>query len=320
MAHEFESGFFVKEPAWHQLGVVLGDSPKTSEEAIKAAGLDWTVVPKDVFILIDGKEVRFEGKRALVRDTDNQQLAIVSNVYRIIQNTEAFKFFDPAIENGMAHYETAGSLRHGQIIWVLADMKQTSEIQHGDPVKRYLLLTNNHGDHRACRILTTTVRVVCMNTLRMALLGGAEGTAGHVVRHQGNVTEQLVNIQNMLGLAQLQMEADDLVFKKMSTLELNSEMINDFLDALYPRADHMEAMRQSVERHRQHIMALTTSGTGANIGRPSLWTLYNAATEHIDYYAGGRARDRVQYALNGGGNDLRNRAFATAAQLAGAGD
>ena len=136
MAHEIETAFYTREPAWHKLGIVLPEAP-TSEDAIVAAGLDWTVEKKPIFDA-DGNQIN--NYFANTRDKDNSVLGIVSGRYEIVQNKEAFDFTDSLIDEGMT-YEAAGSLKEGKVVWLLGKLPKTAIL--GDDVEPYVCFTNS---------------------------------------------------------------------------------------------------------------------------------------------------------------------------------
>ena len=179
MSADFESGFFVKKPAWHRLGQTIATAPNT-REGIRLAGLDWTVQRRDIEVVptlftdaipaeaeakwptLDAPQPDLSAWKALVRDTDQQALGVVGKGYNVLQNAEAFEFFDPLLSCGDATLETAGSLRKGKTIWVMARLKQDPLVVRGDDhVMPYLLLSNTHDATQAVRVNYTMVRVVC---------------------------------------------------------------------------------------------------------------------------------------------------------------
>ncbi|MBU1068637.1 DUF932 domain-containing protein, partial [Myxococcota bacterium] len=129
MSHEFESGFFHATPPWHGLGTVLEDPPETASQAICAAGLNWDVrkEPMEAVVAVNGtyRAVAVPDNFAMIRRkmengvTKLDTLGVVGAQYRVIQNIDAFRCFDPCIATGKVQYHTAGSLRGGRIIWVL---------------------------------------------------------------------------------------------------------------------------------------------------------------------------------------------------------
>lgn len=224
MAALVENMFYVREVPWHGLGVRVEEAP-TSSEAIELAGLNWTVKSEPIF---DGYGKEIQGYKANIRDSDNTVLGIVSNRYKIIQNSEAFSFTDSLIGDGVT-YETAGSLRDGKQIWLLAKMPSTQILD--DEIEPYLCFTNTHDGTGAVRVCMTPVRVVCNNTLNFALDTAKRAWS---TRHTGNIESKLQEAKETLTLAQVYMdnlgeEANKLADKKLSEAELEA-----IFDCLFP--------------------------------------------------------------------------------------
>ena len=161
MAALVESMMYVREKPWHGLGTEVQEAP-TSRDALRLAGLDWTVEQKP--IQLEGIEI--PGYKANVRSTDDRVLGVVSDRYRIVQNQKAFEFTDSII-GGDVRYETAGSLNGGKKIWLLAKLPET-EIA-GDETEPYMCFTNTHDGSGAIRVCMTPIRVVCNNTLSASM-------------------------------------------------------------------------------------------------------------------------------------------------------
>ena len=172
MPHAVETMFSANVPAWHQLGVVTKGA-LTSAEAIEKAGLDWTVSLNPIFVggIDAGGEVyekEVPNFFATMRDTDNSVLGVVGNRYTPIQNIECFDFMDTVVDDSDAMYETAGSLHNGRIVWMLLNLNKSVQVDE-DVTHNYLLLTNSHDGSSSLKGLNYSIRVVCANTLRMAL-------------------------------------------------------------------------------------------------------------------------------------------------------
>ena len=191
MAHEFESGMFVKEEAWHKLGVVVEEAPSV-EEAYELSGLNWNVELKPSFINIGDKAVA-TGDFAVVRDKDNSIFGTVGDRYTPYQNREAFEWCRPLVESDFWHMESAGSLKGGRVCWSLLKQGET-EVVSGDNLKQYLLLTWSHDGSKSVMVTPTTIRVVCNNTLQMALDNSNEISK---VRHTASMMPRLDEIRKM---------------------------------------------------------------------------------------------------------------------------
>lgn len=190
MPHAVESMFYVRQPPWHGLGTRVDAAPR-SEEALRLSGLDWTVEP--VPVMVGGTPV--SGHWANVRNTDGSVLGIVKERYRVLQNREAFAFTDGLL--GMdVRYETAGSLFGGKRVWILARLTQPIKLLKDETIP-YLCITNNHDGEGALRVILTPIRVVCQNTLSLAVQKAPRSWS---TRHTGNVWSKLDEASRTLEL------------------------------------------------------------------------------------------------------------------------
>src|SRR5690349_7478566 len=191
MPAAFESGFFAdSKRAWHGLGTVIEEPHALTARAIELAGLDWTVEQHPIFVDAfdgDGYET-IDGQHAMRRSSDGATLGIVGNYYRPIQNIEAFDFMDQLL--GEAHWYTAGSLEGGRKVWMLATMDEELVVA-GDTVQPFIFLSNSFDGKSSVTVAATPVRIVCANTLAMALAGvQRKWTCRHLGRGlEGKVAE-----------------------------------------------------------------------------------------------------------------------------------
>lgn len=241
MSINVESMFAVREVPWHGLGEVL-NNPLTSEEAIKAAGLDWNVVSKDVYV----EGVKAPGYVANVRDSDNSVLGIVTNRYSIIQNKEAFEFTDSLVESGMT-YETAGSLRKGKQVWLLGKLPKDSIL--GDDLEPYVCFTNTHDGTGAVKVCMTPIRVVCNNTLNLALRTAKRSWS---TRHTGDIQMKVREAQETLGLANDYITALKEEAENLASIKVSDTTIEGILDILYPvKEDASELTKGRIEEQKR---------------------------------------------------------------------
>ena len=168
MSHEVETMAYANEVPWHGLGAKVSQSVSV-EAMLKAAGLDWDVnlVPLQAKPE-KGDVIDVPGRFALVRSNDNRVLTITGKSWHPLQNKDCLGFMRDYMKAGGATLETAGSLRGGKIVWGLAKLKHSFEVGKGDKVNGYLLITSPHEVGKAITVRTTTVRVVCANTMAMA--------------------------------------------------------------------------------------------------------------------------------------------------------
>lgn len=213
MSANVETMFSVREVPWHGLGNIIEEAV-TSADAIKQAGLDWEVIPKPIYIENNEEFSMVPNMFANVRSDNNKSLGVVSGRYNLVQNREAFDFVDTLLGNNDVRYETAGSLAEGKRVWMLAHLKTNARIL-GDKVENYLVLTNAHDGKGAIKVACTPVRVVCQNTLNIAL---AQASRSWTTKHTGNFQSKIIEAQATLDMAHnyieaLSAEAEELVKK-----------------------------------------------------------------------------------------------------------
>ena len=191
MPANVETMFSVRETPWHGLGRIIMDAP-ASREALELAGLDWQVESRNIY---SGTGAIIPGYRANVRSTDDAVLGVVSDRYRIVQNEEAFQFTDDLLGEGVT-YETAGSLQGGKKVWMLARLPRKYLIA-GDQVEPYLVIFNSHDGSSGVKVAMTPIRVVCQNTLNLAL---NTAKRSWTARHTENVLLRVQDARETLQL------------------------------------------------------------------------------------------------------------------------
>lgn len=225
-----ESLFVTRTPAWHNMGTVVKESP-TSEEAIRLAGLDWKVEQKPIY-LADGTPIN--GNYANVRSSDGKPLGIVGDRYKVVQNIDAFAFTDALLGEGVK-YETAGSLKEGKIVWLLAKMPESFDLL-GDKINPYLVFTNTHDGSGAVRVTLTNVRIVCWNTFNVAL---RQAKRTWSARHTGSVTNKLDDARETLQLANNYIKATQETFEELYKVKLNDISLYRTVDTIVPITEDM---------------------------------------------------------------------------------
>lgn len=271
MAANVESMFYVRETPWHGLGEKV-DEALTSAEALKKAGLDWAVIPKPLFTE-DGMTA--EGFVANTRSSDNKILGIVSDRYKIVQNTQAFDFTDALIGEGVK-YETAGSLANGKKVWMLARLPEKHSIL-GDEFDPYLVFTNSHDGTGAIRVAVTPIRVVCQNTLNLAL---SRARRSWSTCHKGNIENKMEEAYMTLTmaknyLARLSEEADVL-----AQFQMTKGMIEETLEAMFPVSEEAsDRIKGNKEQAKSEIISLLEVHDIAKFGKNNAWSFLNAVSD-----------------------------------------
>ena len=224
MAANVESMFYVRETPWHGLGTKVLTAP-SSKEALQLAGLDWKVNQQSIYT--EAEEIT--GYKANVRSNDNKVLGVVTDRYKIIQNDEAFAFTDALLGEGV-RYETAGSLNGGKRVWLLAHMPHEYIIS-GERISPYLVFTNTHDGSGAVKVALTPIRVVCNNTLNLALSTAKRSWS---MVHTGNIEEKMQEARNTLFMAEKYMDGLGKEFDKLRNIQMSEKQVMQYIELLLP--------------------------------------------------------------------------------------
>jgi len=316
MAHELESSFYFGEVPWHGLGTPV-EGALTSQDALVKAGLDWEVEIQPVFIHYQGNPlnaINIPDAKAVVRKTDGAALGVVGNRYTPVQNVEAFKFFDGLTQGNFAMYHTAGSLRGGKKTWILAKLPDVIKIRD-DVVDKYLLLYNSFDGTTPFSVQFTPVRVVCMNTLTMAL-GQVVGERFRM-RHTTNVMSKVSSAQQLLGLTNQFYVNFQEIANRMAVLALPAPKMENYIISSLGIKEEDKAMWRPMEQYAfTKTMELVEVGKTTPQSKGTLWGAYNAVTEYEDHWKKNQDRtSRFEFSLLGSGAELKQNAFAQALEL-----
>jgi phage/plasmid-like protein (TIGR03299 family) len=285
MTHQFESGMFVKVPAWHGLGTVIKDKVYSSEEALRLAGADWTVSLQTM--KVGDREV--PNSKAVQRDDTGAIIGVVGSSYVLKQNKDAFRFFDPFLHEKDCYISTAGVLSGGKKVFITAEIETSNnEIVDGDEIKNYLLLANAHDGSMKLTTKFVTERVVCANTLRVAL---AEGGAFRSVSHTSSMDSKLSQIQASLSLAKKSFEDTAMRYQQLAATNLSTEQFRGYLESLFTddlkkASDRLErtANLEDVRACRKILNAYdNTPDLQLNGVRGTAWAAVNSVSEFLTH-------------------------------------
>ena len=250
MAHLVESLAYVNENGdsrnvpWHGLGTSVNHA-MTSEEALELAGLNWTVKSEPVY----ANNMLIPGYKANIRETDGAFLGMVGDRYQIVQNKEAFDFTDALIGEGCT-YETAGSLEGGKRIFLLARMPE--EIILDDKVVPYLAFTNGFNGYYAIKACMTPTRIVCNNTLNLALKNAQRTWS---TKHVGDIQSKLDEARETLRLARTYMKELSVTADILANTKVSEDEVREVLDTIYPVSEEDSDRRKSnVEEIKDNFM------------------------------------------------------------------
>jgi phage/plasmid-like protein (TIGR03299 family) len=303
----------VLNPAWHGLGTNVLDAPN-SESAIKLAGLDWEVQKVEAAAKFRrphsyaGEYLNAPGFFATMRADNYAVLGFVGDKYVPVQNVQAFDFLDGLNQDGIVKYESAGSLKGGRIVWVLARMGSIVEVAKGDGVQPYILFSTAHDGTRSLRIVPTTVRVVCANTLRIALGAGAGGVS---LRHDGTIHQRLNAIRDALANAGKVTEAKLRDAVRLTLTDVDKQVFQRYVDDLLPLDPDSERPALRLQA-REAVAWNFYSNPRQNLPgiERTAWAAYNAVSEFADHAGKFRsAESRFVSVTEGGADALKQRAF-----------
>ena len=304
MAHDIEtqngkaSFASFREPAWHNLGTVFTEE-KTTAEMLQAASLDkWNVRLEDMPIpshLTSDKDYQYVVR---TNPTDNSQtdvLGVVGERYVPLQNEDLFDFGDLMLDGG-GRWETAGSIKGGrQVFGSLALERETVLDPNGvaDKVKTYLLINTSHDGSIAIQASITPVRVVCANTLNLALGNiGRKKNKGikqsFKIRHTQTANGKVQIARETLGLANAYMDEFDIMAKAMIEKEVSAKDFNDIILAAYAKPE--KDSKGSMKKWENKVDVINDIYTGEFNGMISgnAWGAFNALTERLDWYRSAR--------------------------------
>lgn len=272
MSANVETMFSVREKPWHGLGTIVSEAP-TSADALEIAGLNWRVDPKPVY---DEHYAIIPGYQANTRDSDGSVLGIVSGRYSIVQNADAFAFTDFLV--GEITYETAGSLRGGRQIWLLGKMPE--RYIAGDKVEPYICFTNTHDGSGAVRCCMTPVRVVCNNTLNMALKGAKRTWSS---RHIGDVLNRVNDARETLELADTYMKALEEEADRLANEIMPMDEVKKGLDRLFPVDEKAtDRQKQTAKEAKDQIMVCMFRPDIAKF-LGTKWGFLNAVSDYVGH-------------------------------------
>lgn len=301
MSHQFDTGFTVREPAWHGLGNVLDEYPDSWDEARMAAGLLWEPAEDTIYrrVKCNADEagpgavptsdpgvwmVPLTEHKLVMRDDSHAELAVHRTEYPIISHATMGDLLDViAAEAGTAFkFETAGSLQGGRKVWALARLDEPYQIPGDESCTYpYFALQNAHDGEGACRVIPTQVRIVCMNTWKLA-----SDTARHevIIRHQGNVAERVEAAKVTLREARVAAVEYREAMEELAGLNYTDGVLATFLEEFIPTpiGGTVQLAEQRAEARNLCRAMLAESPTLADLP-DTAYKLVQLAGEYTDH-------------------------------------
>lgn len=270
MPANVETCFLFQKPAWHGLGTIVKEAP-TSIDALRLAGLDWDVLPEPVF-LRDGSEV--PETVVNIRSSDRSILGVVSDHYKIVQNRDAFAFIDGLLESDSDKitFESAGALNHGKRVWMLAHLPAKKIL--GDDIVPYLVFTNSHDGSQAITAALTPTRVVCQNTLTLALNNAKRLWS---IRHMGDIEGKKKDAAITLGLATKYMEQMQITAEEYQQKKITKKMLEEIIEMVFPiDNEDSDRAKNNVSTLRNQFIDIYSTAQDLKKFSGDAWGVYNA--------------------------------------------
>ncbi|MBO5347376.1 MAG: DUF945 domain-containing protein [Lachnospiraceae bacterium] len=304
MAANVESMFYTREKPWHGLGTRVETAP-TSSEALRLSGLDWRVMQEPIFT--DEGDV-IEGYKANVRDFDRKVLGVVTDRYKVVQNAEAFAFTDELLGSGV-RYETAGSLQEGKKVWVLARLPREYIIA-GERISPYLVFSNTHDGSGAVKVAVTPIRVVCNNTLNLALDTAKRSWS---MVHTGDIKGKINEARNTLFMAEKYMDELGKEFEALRSKAISDAKVAEYIELLLPLDNNATSLQiKNTEKLRDDMKARYYDAPDLKHLGKSAYRFVNAVSDFATHAKPLRKTTNYQenmFAKTIDGNPLIDRAY-----------
>lgn len=317
MSHEIEQMAYIGQTPWHGLGNVLPANTDLNEWVV-AAGLNWGVKLSDVYYYADPTALRrSQTRKVLYRDDTLEPISVVSDRYKPVQPIEILEFYRDLISVFGFQMETAGSLKNGAKVWALANTKQAHFVANQDEVKAYLLLATSYDGTLATTAQFTSVRVVCNNTLQMAV--GETLNAVKIGHHQDF---DAAAVKEDLGLtpeafAAFTQAADALAKIRVDAVAAQRFYRNVLEVVEAPVTAPQIGNRNLADRFTETFNERRYIGSDLEATRGTAWGMVNVVTEYLDHVRRQSAEGwRLDSAWFGTGARIKQRTFTKALELA----
>lgn len=313
MAHEIHSIAYRGETPWHGLGnQVSTDQP--IEVWLQQAGMDWQIESSPVHYLTQDSAEIFNESKVLYRSDNKSPLSVVSNRYQVVQPREVLEFYRDLVDLGGFELETAGVLKGGKKLWALAKTGEELMLKGNDLVQGYLLLATACDGTLATTAQFTSVRVVCNNTLQIAM----NASAGAIkVPHSTKFDADKVKQELGIGTQQWQYftkKVKQLTKHSIHPFEARSYLVNVLGDSGLP---FHQQPNLKVLHHVYDLFNGAGKGSTLAAANDTAWGLVNAVTQYVDHERRARNTDnRLDSAWFGMGAAIKQKAFEEALKLA----
>lgn len=320
------------EPAWHRKGTIL-DHAFTAEEAMYHANMGYIVALAPLYAKFsedpnDPKRgIKLEDNFATYRTDTRDVFGVVGSRYEIVQNTAAFSFFDSIVGEKKAIYETAGVLGKGETIFLTAKLPNNIILPGDDIVEQFLLFTMSHDGTRPVSAMFTPTRVVCANTLAIALTNGAHKV---VIKHTKSALDKIREAGKLMGLVSRRSEATTEILNAMSKVRITDDQLTEYIKMVFLTKEEMKRLAETGDHRKAEIstrtigimeqvadFTLTGVGQDTQSTKGTLFGAYSGVAGWLYNKKEYKNDDTRMKSLVLEGNDynLNNKAFITAESL-----
>jgi len=322
------------EPAWHRKGTIL-PGKFTAEEAMKYANMGYIVALAPIYAKFSDDKTLSERERgvkltenfATYRTDTKEVFGVVGNRYEIVQNTAAFSFFDSIVGEGKAIYETAGVLGIGETIFLTAKLPNSIVLPGNDLVDQYILFTMSHDGTKPVSAMFTPTRVVCANTLAIALSNNSNKV---VIKHTKSALDKIKEAGKLMGLVNKRSEATVEILNAMAKVQITDDQLTEYIKLVFLTKEEMKRLAETGDHRKaeiptrtigvmEQVADFTLTGVGQDVlsTKGTLFGAYSGVTGWLynkKEYKNDDARMK-SLVLEGTDYQLNNRAFLTAELL-----
>lgn len=318
MSHEVETMAYANETPWHGLGRKVSND-LTPEQMMKSAGVDWRVIECPTVAIHEGQHIP-TGQKALVRSDTGAILSNVGEDWNTVQNIDAFAFFNEYVLAGDMDMHTAGSLKGGQIVWALAQIKESFDIFGGDQVDAYLLFSNPHQYGKSIDVRFTPIRVVCNNTLTLSLSTASKRAVR--VSHASAFDAELV--KETLGIAHEKFAEYKEMAEFLGSKRYSIDNLVKYYKEVFPHTTVKKGVENIGEVVKEDIttnnakkcLELVDSQPGAEFAPGTWWNAFNSVTLVTDHLQGRNPENRLHSQWYGKNQILKTKAVRKAVEYA----
>jgi phage/plasmid-like protein (TIGR03299 family) len=311
MAHELENvngrtSFASTQVAWHGLGQIVKEA-MTSKQAIELAGLGYEVIKKPIFTEMDGMKIEVPEQFATVRKDTNVPLGVVGSRYTVVQNADAFTFFDAVVGQGQAIFETAGALGRGERIFISAKMPNYVRIAGTDDLTEvYVILTNSHDGSGSVICGISPIRIVCANTLRLALKQCVNKVA---IRHTKSAESNLAEAHRVLGITNKYTEEMNAAVNALALKPVSDVQVKKLIEELFPSTSETTTR---IDNIRNDVLSSYYTGIGQDKIIGTGWGVLNGITHYTSHAKSYKDADSKfsNLLLDGNAAKVNDKAFS----------